>query len=248
MITVVFVRHGESAWNKENRFCGWVDQPLTEGGEKEARDCGESLKEAGYDFGAVYTSVLKRAIHTADIITDVLGKKDIPTFRSWRLNERHYGGLQGLNKAETVEKYSLEQVNLWRRSYNTPPPPAPFDLETFRRENPMYDCIPDDEIPNGESLEMCVKRTYPYWRDTIAPQLKPGVPVLIVAHGNAIRALIKVIENLSDTEISSLNVPNGVPIVYTFTPELKFVEKKFLISEEELQAKVNEVANQLLKK
>ncbi|GBE58777.1 phosphoglyceromutase [Babesia ovata] len=248
MYTVVFVRHGESEWNLANRFCGWADKALTETGKNEARECGKILKEANFKFGTLFTSVLKRAIVTADIIMEVLGHSDIPTYRNWRLNERHYGALQGLNKAETVEKFSLEKVNIWRRSYNTPPPACSLDSEFYPGNDPMYDCIPRDEIPNGESLELCQKRVLPYWNETIIPQMKAGEPVLVVAHGNTIRALMKVIENITDEEITKINIPHGVPIVYNFSCDMKFMDKKFLMSEEELKAKMAEIANQVLKK
>uniref|UniRef100_A0A0K8RFN6 phosphoglycerate mutase (2,3-diphosphoglycerate-dependent) n=1 Tax=Ixodes ricinus TaxID=34613 RepID=A0A0K8RFN6_IXORI len=248
MYTVVFVCHGESTWNKENRFCGWVDKDLTEAGEQEAREAAIALKASGIEFGTLYTSVLKRAIRTADIILEGLGQTDIPTFRDWRLNERHYGALQGLNKTETAEKYGVDQVNIWRRSYNTPPPACELDSEYYPGNDKMYDCIPRDSIPNGESLELCLKRVLPYWEETIVPRMKLGKPVLVVAHGNTIRSLIKVIENISNEEIVGLNIPNGVPVVFNFSCSMVLKEKKFLMSEEELKAKMDAVANQTQKK
>lgn len=206
MYTVVFVRHGmffllpanvplgESTWNKENRFCGWADKDRSYWGRWEwsqvcytnllflllRREAAIALKASGIEFGTLYTSVLKRAIRTADIILEGLGQRDIPTFRDWRLNERHYGALQGLNKVETAEKYGVDQVNIWRRSYNTPPPACELDSEYYPGNDKMYDCIPRDSIPNGESLELCLKRVLPYWEETIVPRMKLGKPVLVV--------------------------------------------------------------------
>nr|BAN65804.1 phosphoglycerate mutase 1 family protein [Babesia bovis] len=246
MMTLVVIRHGESAWNLENRFCGWVNQPLTNCGENEAREGGEALKREGLTFGVLFTSVLDRAIKTADIVLDILGQTGIPTFRSWRLNERHYGALQGLNKVETVEKYSLEQVNLWRRSYDVPPPPCETTSEYYPGNDPKYADIPRDEIPNGESLEHCVKRVKPYWENDILPMLKKGEPVLIVSHGNAIRSLMKLFDTTNE-DVTKLNLPNGVPLVYKFSEDMKVVEKKFLLSEEELKARMEKIANQVIK-
>ncbi|KAK1444432.1 2-3-bisphosphoglycerate-dependent phosphoglycerate mutase [Babesia gibsoni] len=248
MYTVVFIRHGESTWNKENRFCGWVDQDLTEEGKVEARQAGEALKASGIEFGALFTSVLKRAINTADIVLETLGQQGLPTVRHWRLNERHYGALQGLNKVETAEKYGLEQVNLWRRSYNVPPPPCAEDSEYHPKNDTMYNDIPRDAVPNGESLELVVKRVLPYWDEVVVPEMKKGKPVLVVAHGNTIRSLVKVIKNISDEDISGLNIPNGVPLLVTFNCDMTLNEYKFLISEEELKAKMDAVAKQAQKK
>ncbi|GFE53395.1 phosphoglycerate mutase [Babesia ovis] len=247
MYTLVVVRHGESAWNLENKFCGWVDQPLTKTGEAEAMEGAEALKKEGITFGTLFTSVLDRAIKTADIILEKLGQTGIPTIRSWRLNERHYGALQGLNKGECVEKYGLEKVNLWRRSYDVPPPPVETTHEYYPGNDPKYKDIPRDEIPNGESLEHCVHRVRPYWENEIIPVLKQGKPVLIVSHGNAIRSLMKIFDT-SGEDITKLNLPNGVPLVYKFSCDMKMAEKKFLLSEAELKARMEKVANQILKK
>ncbi|ORM40094.1 putative 2 [Babesia sp. Xinjiang] len=248
MYTLVFVRHGESTWNKENRFCGWVDKPLTENGKNEAKEGALALKETGISFGTVFTSVLDRAIKTADIILEVLGQANVPRITSWRLNERHYGALQGLDKVATVEKYGLEKVNLWRRSFNIPPPPCEETSEWYVGNDPMYAEIPRNEIPNGESIEQCIKRVKPCWENEIVPKMKQGQPILVVSHGNALRSLMKIIENISDEEIVKLNLPNGVPLVYKFSCDMKIVEKKFLLSDEELKARMDKVANQLLKK
>ncbi|AFZ81536.1 phosphoglycerate mutase, putative [Theileria equi strain WA] len=238
MLTLVLVRHGESVMNKENRFCGWIDVDLSPNGELEAISAAESLKSAGIQFGHVFTSVLKRAIQTSKFILEKIGQADLPSTSSWRLNERHYGSLQGLNKAEVAEKYGEEQVKLWRRSYDIPPPPCDVTSEYFPGNDLRYSEIPADEIPNGESLKLTQKRVLPFWNERIVPELKHGAPVLVVAHGNSLRSLIQYLEALTEEEILEFNLPTAVPVVYELDESLKVCSKRYLMNEEELKAKM----------
>ena len=214
MYKVILLRHGESIWNKENKFTGWTDVDLSDKGRTEAGEAGEVLRSEGYTFDVAYTSVLKRAIRTLWMVQDKLDLMWIPVFRSWRLNERHYGGLQGLNKSEMTEKYGEEQVLIWRRSYDVCPPELEKSDDRFPGNDIRYQSLSDAELPLTESLELTVKRFLPYWKDVIAPDIKAGKKILIVAHGNSLRALVKHLDNISEAEIVKLNIPTGIPLVY----------------------------------
>jgi 2,3-bisphosphoglycerate-dependent phosphoglycerate mutase len=220
MPTLVLLRHGESTWNKENRFTGWTDVDLTDTGRNEAVHSGRLLKAAGFSFDIAYTSLLKRAIRTCWMTLDELDLLWIPVFRSWRLNERHYGALQGLNKAETAAKHGDEQVKIWRRSYDIPPPALLADDPRHPGQDPRYAWIPPADLPLTESLKDTVARFLPYWDDTIAPAIHDGKRVLIAAHGNSLRALVKYLDHISDQDIVELNIPTGVPLVYELDPDL----------------------------
>lgn len=220
MPILVLLRHGESTWNKENRFTGWTDVDLTDTGRQEALTAGHLLKAEGLTFDAAYTSLLKRAIRTCWITLDELDELWVPVFRSWRLNERHYGALQGLNKAETAAKHGADQVKIWRRSYDIPPPPLPPDDPRHPAKDPRYASLPAADLPLTESLKDTVARFLPYWDDTIAPAIHDGKRVLIVAHGNSLRALVKYLDHISDQDIVELNIPTGVPLVYELNEDL----------------------------
>ncbi|KAJ8908478.1 hypothetical protein NDN08_005187 [Rhodosorus marinus] len=219
--TLVLIRHGESQWNKENRFCGWVDQPLSETGEGEAKAAGVLLKNEGYEFDLAYTSFLKRAIKTCEIVLEEMDLMWIPVSKDWHLNERMYGALQGLNKADTAAKYGDDQVLIWRRSYDTPPPPAPEDHEFYPGKEAKYDAIPRDQIPRQECLKDTVERVLPYWNSEIAPAIKSGKKLLIAAHGNSLRALVKYLDDISDDAILKVNIPTGVPLMYHLDDNLR---------------------------
>jgi 2,3-bisphosphoglycerate-dependent phosphoglycerate mutase len=220
MHKLVLLRHGESTWNKENRFTGWTDVDLSEKGRQEAAEAGRLLKEGRYVFDVAFTSVLKRAIRTLWITLDALDLMWIPVSKSWRLNERHYGALQGLNKAETAAKHGDAQVKIWRRSYDIPPPPLGADDERYSGRDPRYANLRREEIPLTESLKDTVARFLPYWHDTIAPAVKSGQRVIIAAHGNSLRALVKYLDNVPDEEIVELNIPTGIPLVYELDDSL----------------------------
>ena len=220
MKKLVLIRHGESAWNLENRFTGWVDVDLTPKGAQQAIESGQKLKAQGYTFDIAYTSVLKRAIKTLWHVQEQMDLMWIPTVHSWRLNERHYGALAGLNKAETAEKYGAEQVHIWRRSYDVPPPLLNEDDPRNSFLDPRYAKLKREEIPRGECLKDNVQRVLPIWNESIAPALKSDKNVLIVAHGNSIRSLVKYIDQVSDSEIMEINIPNGQPLVYEFDDNL----------------------------
>jgi 2,3-bisphosphoglycerate-dependent phosphoglycerate mutase len=228
MYKLVLIRHGESTWNKENRFTGWVDVDLTEQGNREAQQAGLLLKEAGYTFDIAYTSVLKRAIRTLWHVQDQMDLMYLPVVHSWRLNERHYGALSGLNKAETAAKYGDEQVLIWRRSYDTPPPALDPSDERTSYGDPRYARVPREELPLTECLKDTVARVLPIWNESIAPAVKAGKKVLIAAHGNSLRALIKYLDGISDDDIVGLNVPNGVPLVYELDENLKPISRAYL--------------------
>jgi 2,3-bisphosphoglycerate-dependent phosphoglycerate mutase len=221
MPTLVLLRHGESTWNKENRFTGWTDVDLSERGREEAREAGRLLKEGGYLFDLAYTSMLKRAIRTLWIALDELDQMWLPVVGSWRLNERHYGALQGLNKAETAAEHGEAQVKIWRRSYDIPPPPLPADDPRHAARDPRYAGLSSEEIPLTESLKTTVERFLPYWHDVIAPSIHSGKRVLIAAHGNSLRALVKYLDNIGDDAIVELNIPTGIPLVYELDEQLK---------------------------
>jgi 2,3-bisphosphoglycerate-dependent phosphoglycerate mutase len=228
MFTVVLLRHGESTWNKENRFTGWTDVDLSEKGRQEAAEAGRLLREGNYVFDIAFTSVLKRAIRTLWITLDALDLMWIPVSKSWRLNERHYGALQGLNKAETAAKHGDAQVKIWRRSYDIPPPPLSPDDERYSGRDSRYADLGGDEIPLTESLKDTVARFLPYWHETIAPAVKSGQRVIIAAHGNSLRALVKYLDNVPDDEIVELNIPTGIPLVYELDDSLRPIRHYYL--------------------
>ncbi|MFC2149697.1 2,3-diphosphoglycerate-dependent phosphoglycerate mutase [Candidatus Auribacterota bacterium] len=244
MHKLVLLRHGESEWNKENRFTGWTDVDLSDKGRKEAKNSGVILKEKGFTFDVAYTSVLKRAIRTLDIVLDEMDLMWVPVMKNWRLNERHYGALQGLNKSETAKKYGEEQVHIWRRSYDVPPPALEKDDERFPGNDPRYNDLTPDELPLTECLKDTVERFLPYWHDVIAKDVRSGKKVIIAAHGNSLRALVKHLDKISDEEIPSLNIPTGIPLVYEFNEKFEAVNHYYLASEEELNKAVNAVKNQ----
>ena len=228
MHTLVLMRHGESTWNQENRFTGWTDVDLTEKGIAEATEAGRLLKAGGYTFDVAYTSVLTRAIRTCWITLAELDLLWLPTYRTWRLNERHYGALQGLNKAETAAKHGDEQVAIWRRSYDIPPPPLEADDSRYPGNDRRYARIPAAALPVTESLKDTVARFMPYWIDTIAPAIQSGQRVLIAAHGNSLRALVKYLDNISDKEIVALNIPTGIPLIYELDNHLRPTKRQYL--------------------
>jgi 2,3-bisphosphoglycerate-dependent phosphoglycerate mutase len=234
--TVVLLRHGESTWNKENRFTGWTDVDLSEKGREEAREAGRLIKDAGYTFDVAYTSVLRRAIRTLWIALDAMDLMWIPVTKSWRLNERHYGALQGLNKAETAAKHGEAQVKIWRRSYDIPPPALTADDERHPSRDPRYADLKTSELPLTESLKDTVARFLPYWHDTIAPAIRDGRRVLIAAHGNSLRALVKYLDNVSEAEIVELNIPTGIPLVYELDDDLRPI-RHFYLGDPEAAAK-----------
>mgnify|MGYP000253560409 FL=1 len=223
---LVLCRHGESDWNLKNLFTGWTDVDLTDKGIREARDAGKLLAELGYEFDIAYTSVLKRAIRSLWLIMDEMDRMWIPVVRDWRLNERHYGALQGLNKAETAEKYGDDQVLIWRRSYDIPPPELTLDDERHPSHDPRYAGI--EGLPSTESLKITLDRVRPCWNDVIAPDLRAGKDVLIAAHGNSLRALVKMLDGVSDDEIVGFNIPTGVPLAYELDDDLKPLSREFL--------------------
>jgi len=248
MYRVVLLRHGESEWNKANLFTGWTDVDLSEKGLQEAKQAAVLLKQEGYTFDIAYTSVLKRAIRTLWMVLDGMDLMWIPVIRSWRLNERMYGALQGLNKAQTAEKYGDEQVHLWRRSYDVPPPALEKDDERYPGKDPRYADLSEDEMPRTECLKDTVERFMPYWQETIAPTIKSGKRVIIAAHGNSLRALVKYLDNISDEEIPGLNIPTGVPLVYELDGNLSPIRHYYLGDQEAVQSAINAVANQTKKK
>ena len=244
MPVVVLLRHGESEWNKENRFTGWTDVDLSERGRAEAREAGRLLKEGGYGFDLAYTSVLKRAIRTLWITLDELDQMWLPVINSWRLNERHYGGLQGLNKAETAEKHGEAQVKIWRRSYDIPPPPMSPDDARHEARDPRYAGLAPGEVPLTESLKNTVERFLPYWHDVIAPSIESGKRVLIAAHGNSLRALVKYLDNIGDEAIVELNIPTGIPLVYELDEQLKPIKHYYLGDQKAAEEAAARVAQQ----
>ena len=244
MIDLVLLRHGESTWNRENRFTGWTDVDLTERGAEEARRAGRLLAEAGHVFDVAHTSLLKRAIRTLWIVLDEMDLMWIPVHRSWRLNERHYGALQGLNKAETAERFGDAQVRAWRRGYSTAPPAlAPGD-ERHPRSDPRYAGLGDDELPPAECLRDTVERFLPFWHERLVPELAAGRRVLIAAHGNSLRALVKHLDGMSDDEIAGVNIPTGVPLVYRLDDELHPVSRAYLGDPDEVSRAMEAVAAQ----
>lgn len=248
MYKLVLVRHGQSTWNLENRFTGWTDVDLTELGKTEAAEAGKLLKEDGYDFDIAYTSVLKRAIKSLYIMQEEMDRHWLPVIRAWQLNERHYGSLQGLNKAETAEKFGEEQVKIWRRSYDIPPPALELTDERHPKFDRRYASLSSGQLPATESLKITLDRVLPYWNETLAPEIKSGKRVLLVAHGNSIRALVKYLDNVSEAEITDLNIPTGLPLVYELDKDLKPIKNYYLGDPEEAARKAAEVANQVKKK
>ena len=242
--TMVLLRHGQSTWNLENRFTGWTDVGLTDQGRHEAHTAAKLLKEGGYTFDMAYTSVLKRAIQTLWIVMEDMELEWIPVVRAWQLNERHYGALQGLNKSEMAAKFGEEQVKIWRRSYDTPPPPLEADDPRHPRFDPRYAGLTPQELPACECLKDTVNRMLPYWHSTIAPMIKTGKRVLVVAHGNSLRALVKYLDNISDNEIVGLNIPTGIPLVYELDGDLKPLKSYYLADEEAVKKAAEAVANQ----
>jgi len=248
MYKVVLLRHGESTWNKLNLFTGWTDVDLSEKGLEEGKQAGVVLKQEGYTFDIAFTSVLKRAIKTLNLALEGLDLLWIPVIKSWRLNERHYGALQGLDKAQTAEKYGADQVKIWRRSYDVPPPALEISDERYPGNDPRYADLNKNEIPLTESLKLTVDRFLPYWHETIAPVIKTGKKVIIAAHGNSLRALVKYLDNVSEAEITELNIPTGVPLVYELDADLKPIKHYYLGDQEAINAAINAVANQTKKK
>ncbi len=248
MKKLVLLRHGESTWNKENRFTGWTDVGLSEKGLLEAREAGKTLRKEGYTFDVAFTSVLSRAIKTLWVALEELDQMYIPVYNSWRLNERHYGSLQGLNKTETAEKHGLEQVKIWRRSYDIPPPALTPDDPRYPLREARYAGLNPGDLPLTESLKDTVARFLPHWHQTIAPAVQSGKRVLIAAHGNSLRALVKYLDNIPEQEIVELNIPTGIPLVYELDDQLRPIRHYYLGDEAAIQAAAKAVADQLKKK
>ncbi len=244
MPKLVLIRHGQSQWNLENRFTGWYDVDLTDQGRKEAADAGKRLLDGGYHFDVCYTSVLKRAIRTLWLILDEMDLMQTPVHRHWRLNERHYGALQGLNKAETAAEHGEEQVLIWRRSYDVPPPALQDDDERYQAYLARYPQMDPLAIPRSECLKDTVERVLPCWHDQIVPDLRSGKSVLVAAHGNSLRALIKYLDDITDEDILKLNIPTGLPIAYELDDNLRPIKKEYLCEPEQLEKLMAEVANQ----
>jgi 2,3-bisphosphoglycerate-dependent phosphoglycerate mutase len=245
---LVLIRHGESTWNKENRFTGWTDVDLSEKGRQEAMEGGQVLKREGYVFDVAYTSVLKRAIRTLWTVLDTMDLMWIPVHRTWRLNERHYGALQGLNKSETAAKFGEDQVKVWRRSYDIPPPALTSDDDRFPGHDPRYRNLTPQELPLTECLKDTVARFLPLWHETIAPVIQSGQRVVIAAHGNSLRALVKYLDNISESDIVELNIPTGMPLVYELDDNLKPLNRYYLGDPEKVKAAMDAVAAQGKKK
>jgi len=244
MYKVVLLRHGFSTWNKENRFTGWKDVDLADQGVDEAHEAGRLLREGGYVFDVAYTSVLKRAIRTLWIVLDELDQMWLPVIKSWRLNERHYGALQGLDKKQTADEHGDAQVKIWRRSYDIPPPPLEVSDERHPSHDSRYAGLKPEQLPATESLKETVDRFLPYWHETIAPAIKSGQRVLIAAHGNSLRALVKYLDNISETDITELNIPTGIPLVYELDEQLKPIRHYYLGDAAAAAAAAAKVANQ----
>jgi 2,3-bisphosphoglycerate-dependent phosphoglycerate mutase len=244
MIKLVLVRHGESTWNKENRFTGWTDVDLSEKGRDEAEKAGRLLKDRGYNFYIAYTSVLKRAVRTLWIMMDAMDLMWIPVYRSWKLNERHYGALQGLNKAETAAKFGEKQVLIWRRSFDIQPPALTEDDERYPGNDPRYKELSLKEIPLTESLKDTIARVLPYWHEVLTPTLKSGKKIILSAHGNSLRALVKYLDHISDSDIVGMNIPTGIPLIYELDADLKPVKHYYLGDQEEIRKAMEAVAKQ----
>jgi 2,3-bisphosphoglycerate-dependent phosphoglycerate mutase len=244
MYKVVLLRHGQSTWNLENRFTGWTDVGLTDQGRGEAVVSGKTLREAGYAFDVAFTSVLRRAIQTLWIVLEEMNLEWIPVTNAWQLNERHYGALQGLNKSEMAQKYGEAQVKLWRRSYDVPPPALDWSDERHPRFDPRYASLTPGQLPATESLKLTLERALPYWHSAIAPTIQSGRSVLIAAHGNSLRALVKHLDNISDEEIPELNIPTGIPLVYELEEDLRPIKHYYLGDAKEVAERAAAVANQ----
>lgn len=244
MYKLVLVRHGESVWNKENRFTGWTDVELSSKGVLEAKEAGKLLKSEGYTFDIAFTSVLKRAIHTLWIVLEEMDLMWLPVVRNWRLNERHYGALQGLNKSEMAEKHGAEQVHIWRRSYDIQPPALTPDDPANPAKDRRYNDLKPEEVPMTECLKDTVNRFLPYWHDIISPTIKKGKRVIIAAHGNSLRALVKYLDNISDEDIPGLNIPTGIPLIYELDENLKPLKHYYLGDPEKAKKAAQAVANQ----
>jgi 2,3-bisphosphoglycerate-dependent phosphoglycerate mutase len=244
MHKLVLIRHGQSTWNLENRFSGWTDVDLTEQGEREAREAGDLLEQQGFVFDIAYTSLLKRAIRTLYIVLERMDQLWIPDKKSWRLNERHYGALQGLNKAETAAKHGEEQVKIWRRSYDIPPPPLQREDERWPGHDARYASLPAEDMPLTESLKDTVARFLPYWHEVIAPAVKAGRRVVVCAHGNSLRALVKYLDNIPEDKIVGMNIPTGIPLVYDLDADLKPIKSEYLGDAEAVRKQMEIVANQ----
>jgi len=241
---LVLIRHGESEWNKSNRFTGWTDVALSDLGKNEAREAGKALKADGYDFDLCYTSYLKRAIRTLNLALEELDREWLPVVKTWKLNERHYGALQGLNKSETAEKYGEDQVKIWRRSFDVRPPALSAEDERNPQNSIQYAGIEKDQLPLAESLKETIARAVPYFENEIKPQMQAGKRVLIAAHGNSLRALVKYFDNASESEIMEMNIPTGIPLVYEFDDNFGVIKKYYLGDQDAVNAKINKVANQ----
>lgn len=244
MYRIVLLRHGESQWNLENRFTGWTDVDLTPTGRAQATQAGQLLQAEGIALDYAYTSTLTRAIRTLWLALEAMDRLWVPVEKNWRLNERHYGALQGLNKSETAAKFGEEQVKIWRRSYDIPPPPLTLDDPRHPRHEARYAGMDIADLPNTECLKDCVARFLPYWHDTIAPSIRAGRQVIIAAHGNSLRALVKYLDNVSDEAIINLNIPTGVPLVYELDAHLKPISSRYLGDPEAIAAAMAAVANQ----
>lgn len=244
MYQLVLIRHGESIWNQQNRFTGWYDIDLAEAGVEQAKLAGQLLKAKGFEFDIAYTSVLQRAIRTLWLMLDEMDRLYLPVERSWRLNERHYGALTGLNKAETAAKHGDEQVKTWRRSFDIPPPAVDLDSEHFPGNDSRYAGIDHRVLPRGESLALTIDRVLPYWHDVIRPSILSGKRVVIAAHGNSLRALVKYLDGISDEDIIGVNIPTGIPLVYQLDADLKPISSEYLGDPEAIKAMMNSVANQ----
>jgi len=244
MMKLVLVRHGESEWNKLNLFTGWADVDLSPAGNEEAKNAGKVLKEEGYDFDICYTSYLKRAIHTLNHVLDALDRNWLPVVKSWKLNERHYGALQGLNKAETAEKYGEDQVKIWRRSFDIKPPALEESDERNPKNQEMFRGEDKSVLPLHESLETTIERVVPYFENVIKKDMQEGKRVIIAAHGNSLRALVKYFDNMSDEDIIGVNIPTAVPLVYEFDDDFNVLNHYYLGDQEALKAKMEAVANQ----
>lgn len=244
MYKIVLIRHGESTWNKENLFTGWTDVDLSEKGLQEAHAAGKRLKEEGFVFDEAWTSTLKRAIRTLWITLDEMDLMYLPIHHDWRLNERHYGALQGLNKAETAAKYGEEQVKIWRRSFDTPPPALEKTDPRYPGLDPRYTHLTEAQLPLCESLKDTCARTMPFWNDVILPRLAAGRKMIVSAHGNSLRAIVKNLNHISDADIVELNIPTGIPLIYEFDDELNVTKHYYLADQSELEAAQNAVANQ----
>lgn len=241
---LVLIRHGESEWNKENLFTGWADVDLSELGRDEAYNGGVALKDAGFDFDLCYTSYLKRAIHTLNLVLDAMDRDWLPVEKTWKLNERHYGALQGLNKADTAAKYGNDQVKVWRRSFDVRPPALEPGDERDAHTQPAYRDVPADQIPYAECLEDTIARVWPWFQEVVEPQMRAGKRIVIAAHGNSLRALVKQFDGLTPDEILEVNIPTAIPLVYTFDRDFNVVDKQYVGDPEVIAAKIDAVANQ----